>query len=434
MNKTINSIIKIGIGLSVGAGLMYLLDPDKGGSRRALLVDQAKGLNRVGNAINETTHNITTRTKEVLTKATSKLSLTKKSVPDDLLEKRVRAKMGHVVSHTSAIEVVAHNGEITLYGPILKEEVARLISTVNAVKGVTCVEDQLDIYESAEGIPELQGGIIRTPKNNAQQNDQTKPSGLSPSTRAITGIVGGGLSLYGVTHRGIVGKLASVLGFGLLTTSVTNLEFKRLKKFGSSEDVIDITKSMLIHAPVEQVYEFWHDFENFPEFMNYVKEIKVEGDVSHWVVEGPGGVPVSWDAVTYKDVPNRLIAWKSLPGSTIPNAGRVTFIDNGDNSTTVQLKISYNPPAGELGLMVAKVFGADPKSEIDEDLKQLKSFFEPVDNATTDEEAHEEPKNNENNESVERTDGVALDQEASDATEGASNEGASNPKKQGAKA
>src|SRR6266540_3590252 len=97
---------------------------------------------------------------------------------------------------------------------------------------------------------------------------------------------------------------------------------------------------------------------------------------SHCVAEGPAGVPVAWDAVITRSEPNRVLAWQSEPGATVANAGNIRFEPIADNRTRVTIRLSYNPPAGALGHVVAKLFGADPKSELDDDLVRLKSLFE----------------------------------------------------------
>ena len=89
---------------------------------------------------------------------------------------------------------------------------------------------------------------------------------------------------------------------------------------------VDIQKTLFVGAPVERVYEFWTDYENFPLFMSNVREVQdLGGGRSHWVVSGPGGVPIEWDSVLTEQVPGETIAWRSRPGSMLENAGVVRF-------------------------------------------------------------------------------------------------------------
>jgi uncharacterized membrane protein len=107
-----------------------------------------------------------------------------------------------------------------------------------------------------------------------------------------------------------------------------------------------------------------------------VREVRVREDgSSHWKVAGPAGQPVEWDAVTTQLVPNELMAWKTMPGSAVEHAGLIRF-ERVDDGTRLDVKMSYNPPGGTLGHTIARLFGADPKSELDEDLLRLKTYLE----------------------------------------------------------
>jgi uncharacterized membrane protein len=92
---------------------------------------------------------------------------------------------------------------------------------------------------------------------------------------------------------------------------------------------------------------------------------------------GPGGVvELDWVAEVTSREENRLLAWKSLPGSTIANAGRVRFEPLEDGATRIHVEMRYKPPGGAVGHAVAKLFGSDPKHAMDEDLVRLKSLVE----------------------------------------------------------
>jgi uncharacterized membrane protein len=99
------------------------------------------------------------------------------------------------------------------------------------------------------------------------------------------------------------------------------------------------------------------------------------GGRSHWVVSGPGGVPIEWDSVLTEQVPGESIAWRSRPGSMLENAGAVRFTPDGAG-TRVDLRFCYNPPAGSAGQVVAELLGADPRAKLNEDLGRLKALLE----------------------------------------------------------
>jgi uncharacterized membrane protein len=107
-----------------------------------------------------------------------------------------------------------------------------------------------------------------------------------------------------------------------------------------------------------------------------VREVKVREDgSSHWTVAGPGGISVEWEAVTTRREENRLLAWRTVPGAIVEHAGMIHF-ERVNGGTRLDIKMSYNPLAGALGHVVAKLFGADPKTKLDEDLLRMKTFLE----------------------------------------------------------
>jgi len=135
---------------------------------------------------------------------------------------------------------------------------------------------------------------------------------------------------------------------------------------------IEVSRTLTVEAPVERVWEFWNDFENLPRFLSHVREVKRTGpDRTHWVVAGPGGAPVEWDAVVTKRVPNEEIAWRSVEGALLEHEGSVRFRPVGPDVTELQIRMTYRPVGGALGHGVAAVLGRDPASLIDDDLGRL---------------------------------------------------------------
>ncbi len=145
----------------------------------------------------------------------------------------------------------------------------------------------------------------------------------------------------------------------------------------ASRRTIDLYRVVDVAAPVGTVFAVWRRYENFPRFMDNVREVRDIGrGRSHWTVAGPGGVPVEWDAELTQIVPNQLLAWKTVPGAAIEHAGIVRFQPNDDGTTRITVRMSYDPPAGAIGQTVAALFRADPDSELDADLARLKTFIE----------------------------------------------------------
>lgn len=142
-------------GAAIGAGMMYLLDPEMGTRRRALLRDKlVHTMNVTSRAIDKSQHDLANRACGVV--AETRAMLRSESVSDDVLVDRVRSEMGHAISHVHSITATADNGVVTLSGPILAREVAGLLRAVSSVRGVRSIRNRLDIHEAAGNIPDVQ--------------------------------------------------------------------------------------------------------------------------------------------------------------------------------------------------------------------------------------------------------------------------------------
>jgi uncharacterized membrane protein len=111
--------------------------------------------------------------------------------------------------------------------------------------------------------------------------------------------------------------------------------------------------------------------------MSNARNVRDLGDSrSRWIVTGPAGTTVEWDAVTTSHIPNEVLAWRTEPHALVQHADIIRFLSNTDGSTTVNIRLTYNPGAGGRGHVVASLFGADPKTQMDEDLVRMKTFVE----------------------------------------------------------
>ena len=355
---------------AAGAISMYLLDPDHGRRRRAVMRDRlASAMSRLDDARNVASRDLQNRARGVAHEVRSRF--TREDVPDEILCERVRSRLGWAVSHPGAIEVAALSGRVTLSGAVLEREYVRLLRTVWAVRGVADVEDRLAVYESPAGISALQGGGGRAAGRRFGPWQENWP----PGVRVIMGAAGAALVINALAgRRSALGLLGGLGGAALIARSGTNMTIDRL--VGVRRPAMELQKCIDVAAPVEQVFETFSQLERFPEFMTHVREVRVRGDgTSRWTVEGPAGRPISWEAVTTRLEPNRLIAWRTLPGSAVEHAGLLRF-EQTDGGTRVLVTMSYTPPAGALGHAVARLFGADPKSELNDDLMRMKVFLE----------------------------------------------------------
>jgi uncharacterized membrane protein len=354
---------------AAGAISMYLLDPDHGRRRRAIVRDRvASGMSRLDDARSVASRDLRNRARGVAHEVRSRFK--REDVPDEILCERVRSRLGYAVSHPGAIEVSALSGRVVLSGAVLEREYVRLLRTVWAVRGVADVEDRLAVYESAAGISALQGGSKSPgPRFGPLQEN------WSPGLRVIMGATGGALLINALAgRRSALGFLGGIGGAALIARSSANMPIDRL--VGVRRPAVELQKCIDVAAPVEQVFETFSQLERFPEFMTHVHEVRVRGDgTSQWTVEGPAGRAISWEAVTTRLEPNRLIAWRTLPGSSVEHAGLLRF-EQTQGGTRVLVTMSYTPPGGALGHAIARLFGADPKSELNDDLMRMKVFLE----------------------------------------------------------
>lgn len=172
---------------------------------------------------------------------------------------------------------------------------------------------------------------------------------------------------------------AAVLG-------VTALDFAAAREFsaqgslqGKTDGVRRVVRAVHINKSPEEVYGFWRRLENLPRFMEYLETVQeTGGNRSHWVVKGPFQVPVEWDAEMVTDEPNREIAWRSVDGAMVHNAGRVLFEPGGGTvgGTNLKVELAYAPPAGVVGVTVAKMLGAEPEQQVYDDLRRFKNIME----------------------------------------------------------
>jgi uncharacterized membrane protein len=140
---------------------------------------------------------------------------------------------------------------------------------------------------------------------------------------------------------------------------------------------IRVEKSVIINRDRADLYHFWRNFRNLPHIMKHLEEVRVLSPTrSHWVARAPVGTKVEWDAEITHDQENELIAWRSLEGATVANAGSVRFLHFAEHETEVRVSLEYAPPGGRLGAFIAALFGENPEQQITEDLAQFKHRME----------------------------------------------------------
>ncbi|HLH43484.1 MAG TPA: SRPBCC family protein [Bryobacteraceae bacterium] len=357
-------------GLAAGSIYMYFADPDRGRRRRALACDKARRAWRGFTDLTDKARRDAAH-RAVGALAGVRALFADRSADNDVLVQRVRSGIGRVVSHPHAIEATAKGGSIVLTGDVLADEVDRLLRRVRRVPGVREVVNRLKIHERSEHISSLQGGQPRSSRLEWMQQSWT------PSLRLGAGVAGAGLMAYGMRQGGARGLAANMAGAALLARAVSNRKLRDMVGIGDNPRVIEFQKTVHVQAPIEDVFAFWSDYSKFPRFMSHLKEVRRLGDGRwRWVADGPAGIPISWDVEMTQLIPNKLLAWRSIPGSKVDTEGTIRFDENSKGGTRITIHLCYKPPAGVLGHFLASLFGAHPKREMDDDMVRLKSLIE----------------------------------------------------------
>jgi len=341
----------------LGAGVMYWLDPLAGRRRRARLGQKAvSGAHQLGDGAARASRDIAHRSEGMLARAVS--GLRKRSAPDEIIVERVRARLGRVSSHPHGIEVFCRDGIVELRGPIARAELRRVVSAVARVRGVRRLHDALTPHDLPSG--------------------PVAESNWPPAARLLGITVGLALLLGGIRARGAARQALRAAGLALLGRGALNRPWRRVFGIGPAggRRAVDVRKTINVRAPIEEVFALLSAFETFPRFMTHVREVKkLDEGIYHWRVEGPGGSSFAWDAEVTRVIPNELVAWRSRPGASVHSSGVVRFERTADG-TKVDVRLAYSPPGGMIGHGVARLLGADPRKEMNDDLLRFKSLVE----------------------------------------------------------
>jgi Predicted integral membrane protein len=218
-------------------------------------------------------------------------------------------------------------------------------------------------------------------------------SNINGPERVASALAGGALVGYGLKQGGVLGTALSILGGGMLLRGATGHSHvynamgidtsdtvgSGRSPFGKSSlsGKVQVTKSVTVNKSPSELYQFWHNFENLPQFMKHLESVSVTNEErSHWTAKSPIGDTVEWDAEITDDVLNEKIGWRSLENADIPNSGTVQFRPTVNRGTEIKVDLTYESPGGKLGSMIAKLFGEEPEQQIAEDLRRFKQLME----------------------------------------------------------
>lgn len=209
--------------------------------------------------------------------------------------------------------------------------------------------------------------------------------------RVISGVAGVAMIGYGLGRRRLRALLLP-LGAGLIRRAVTGrCEVNRALGRNTAGDAgrsstlasleqgagTRIEQAIVIKRPRDELFHFWRQLDNLPRFMDNLESVTVLDERrSHWVAKGPVGTRVEWDAEIHNEIEDEIIAWRSLPGSEVDQAGSVHFTPAHNGGTDVRVVMRYAAPAGKLGDAVAHLLGDDPEQQVADDLRRFKQVTE----------------------------------------------------------
>jgi len=215
------------------------------------------------------------------------------------------------------------------------------------------------------------------------------PRNVGQIERGISIMAGSTLIVFGLKQRSWKGAGLALIGTGLVARGLTGqcAGYSALGINTATDHTpaqipyrqgIRIDKAVTVNKPRFEVYQFWRNLENLPTFMKHLEEVRLLSDtISHWKSNGPLGRSMEWDAEIINDVPGELIAWRSLPGGHIGNAGSVHFTDAaGGRGAVVKVELQYLPPGGPVGALLTKWLGEDPSQQVESDLRRFKMMLE----------------------------------------------------------
>lgn len=216
----------------------------------------------------------------------------------------------------------------------------------------------------------------------------TASKNVSETERLVSAATGALLLKLGLHHRGLSGLVGMGLGVAMIKRGYTGqcglYQYLGVNSGHAAspkayfDHGIHVKAAITVNKPAQELYDFWRKFDNLPSFMDHLKSVTVHDDKkSSWVAKGPMGSDVKWDAEIINNVPGELIAWRSLAGAQVDNAGSVRFVAGPEGrGTEVRVNLDYIPPGRTVGKWVAKLFGEEPTQQIHQDLRKFKQLME----------------------------------------------------------
>jgi uncharacterized membrane protein len=231
----------------------------------------------------------------------------------------------------------------------------------------------------------------RYQSSSKRRSHSKRRQNVGQGERMVSATAGAILALQGLARRDLTGALIAAVGGALVYRGATgrcsvyqrmgvNTAEGQSRLAPAADAGVNIVEAFQINKSPEELYGFWRNFENFPQFMSHLESVqKIDDKRSHWVAKAPKlyGGSVEWDAEIVADEPNSCIAWRAAPDADVAHQGSVTFKKApGDRGTIVRVELNYRPPAGQVGRWAAKLFGEEPEIQIRDDLRKVKRLME----------------------------------------------------------
>lgn len=209
-------------------------------------------------------------------------------------------------------------------------------------------------------------------------------------------LVGGGLLMaLGLRRGSWVGGIVSLAGADLVSKGLSGQHLPAVLGIGmrgkgarariAHTEGVKVDHSVSVMVSPQEAYEFVRDLRQWPVYLKHVQNVQViDHKHSHWTVKAPAGTTVEWDAEIINEIPGQTIAWRSINSPDIESAGSLRFEAlPGDRGTMIRASFQYLPPAGVLGIAIAKLFGEEPEIQVKDDLRRLKQLLEAGEIPTT---------------------------------------------------
>lgn len=358
-------------GIATATTAAYFLDRENGRERRTRFARTAERLTKtIGDGaalgLRDSQHRLVGMAKHAW------YNFRREHLEDRVLVERIRSRMGRIVSHPHKIHVASDDGVVTLWGEASHDEAPKLRHLVNAMRGVIQVRDYVEIREAGE--PLARPDTLRNARHATRLN-------WSPWQRLLATAAGTAVAAYGWRRKDKIGFCISLLGAGVAAQGLMKRNIHSFLALSEESPGFELERTVKIKAPISDIYDFWCNPENYPRVFSHIAAIERQGEnLYRWTITGPAGIPIHWDGMIIRTVPNTIVEWKSLPGSTVGNFGIARFDPNYDASTRVHIRMFYRPPAGILGRFLAELFDADPRKVLAQDLARLKRIFEKDEN------------------------------------------------------